>query len=73
MDAKTIAEKEKTNKKISLVFMIVLCVLFGIAGLAGGVLKFLEFVNNMNPTVDSPIDDKCTFKKDGNLFGYCVE
>ncbi len=71
MDAKTIAEKEKTNKKISLVFMIVLCVLFGIAGLAGGVLKFLEFVNNMNPTEDSPIDDKCTFKKDGNLT-FCL-
>ena len=70
MDGNSVVEKEKQNKKISLVIMIVLCALFGILGVLGGVLKFLDFVNNMNPVENEVVDDKCQFRK-GNTLTFC--
>ena len=46
MDDNTIVEKEKKNKKVALVMMIVLCSISFLFGIVGGVMKFINFVDD---------------------------
>lgn len=64
-------EKEKKNKKLSLSIMIFLCVICSIAGIGGGVLKFVNFVNELTSPPTEQLDDKCQFLKDGVLT-FCI-
>jgi hypothetical protein len=64
----TLEEQEKSNKKVALVIMMIFCILFVVMGLVGGVVKFIRFVDDMNPqeqvTETTPQEE---FYKDGKL------
>ena len=64
----TLEEQEKSNKKIALIIMMSFCILFVVMGLVGGVVKFIRFVDEMNPQeqVEETTPEN-EFFKDGKL------
>lgn len=64
----TLEDKEKSNKKVALIIMIALCSIFVVMGLVGGVVKFMRFVDEMNPQEQvTPTNPENEFYNDGKL------